>query len=160
MRRTYKRSNSKGFTLLEMVLVVAIIVILASSLIFAVSRYINAANKANQDVIDATNMIFIKNKYFKGFSVLGHLPDSMPESPNYSADADGLKYAYEKVVNSQADNNLNGNELTFKYKGNEVAYISNKTLYINDAEIKEQETIGNFAHIPRDNGSLSFRKVR
>ena len=57
MRRTYKRSNSKGFTLLEMVLVVAIIVILASSLIFAVSRYINAANKANQDVIDASSQI-------------------------------------------------------------------------------------------------------
>ncbi len=57
MRRTYKRCNSKGFTLLEMVLVVAIIVILASSLIFAVNRYINAANKANQDVIDASSQI-------------------------------------------------------------------------------------------------------
>ena len=54
MRRTYKRCNSKGFTLLEMVLV---IVILASSLIFAVNRYINAANKANQDVIDASSQI-------------------------------------------------------------------------------------------------------
>ena len=57
MRRTYKRINSKGFTLLEMVLVIAIIVILASALILGVSRYINAANKANQDVIDASSQI-------------------------------------------------------------------------------------------------------
>ena len=57
MHRTYKRCNSKGFTLLEMVLVVAIIVILASSLMLGVSRYLNAANDANQDVMDASNQI-------------------------------------------------------------------------------------------------------
>jgi len=57
MRRSYKRSYSKGFTLVEMILVVAIILILASSLIFAVSRYINAANQANQDVIDASSHV-------------------------------------------------------------------------------------------------------
>ena len=52
MHRTYKRCNSKGFTLLEMVLVV-----LASSLMLGVSRYLNAANDANQDVMDASNQI-------------------------------------------------------------------------------------------------------
>jgi hypothetical protein len=55
---------------------------------------------------------------------------------------------------------LSNTKLSFKFQGNEVAYVSNKTLYINDAEVKEQETIGNFAFIPRSNGSLSFRKVK
>jgi len=50
MRRTYKRCNSKGFTLVEMMLVIAIIIILASSVIFGVSGYLNSANKAEADI--------------------------------------------------------------------------------------------------------------
>jgi prepilin-type N-terminal cleavage/methylation domain-containing protein len=54
MRKTCKSRVSKGaFTLLEMVLVVAIIVILASALIFGVTGYINGANRANNMVSDS-----------------------------------------------------------------------------------------------------------
>lgn len=61
-----------------------------------------------------------------------------------------------------------GNELTLKiqndrisfYEGSgEVAYISNKKLYITDAEVLTSIRIGNFAFIPRANGNLSFKKV-
>jgi hypothetical protein len=55
---------------------------------------------------------------------------------------------------------LSNNRLSFKQNGNEVAYISNNKLNITDAEILEQVVIGNFAFIPRSNGSLSFRKVK
>ena len=51
MRRTCKRRASKGaFTILEIVLVVAIIVILASALLTGVSGYIKGANNANNMV--------------------------------------------------------------------------------------------------------------
>jgi len=40
------QKNKKGFTLIEMVLVIAIIVILASVLFLSVSNYINKANTA------------------------------------------------------------------------------------------------------------------
>ena len=61
-----------------------------------------------------------------------------------------------------------GNDLTLKiendriafYEGAaEVAYISNKKLYITDAEVLTSIRIGNFAFIPRANGNLSFKKV-
>ncbi len=42
--------NKKGFTLVEMVIVIAIILILASVIIFSVSKFINAANSAKESI--------------------------------------------------------------------------------------------------------------
>jgi type IV pilus assembly protein PilA len=42
--------NKKGFTLVEMVIVIAIILILASVIIFSVSKFINAAKSAQGSV--------------------------------------------------------------------------------------------------------------
>ena len=42
--------NNKGFTLVEIVLVVAIIVILAGAMLFGVNEYINTAHAAESDV--------------------------------------------------------------------------------------------------------------
>ena len=47
----------------------------------------------------------------------------------------------------------------FEQNGTEVAYISNNQLYITDAQFLNSIRIGNFAFIPRSNGSLGFRKV-
>jgi type IV pilus assembly protein PilA len=44
------QKSKKGFTLVEMVLVIAIIVILAAVLLFGVSQYLNAANKAKASI--------------------------------------------------------------------------------------------------------------
>ena len=75
-----------------------------------------------------------------------------------------IRFVNGVIILGEAGNDytveLSNTKLSFKFQGNEVAYVSNKTLYINDAEVKEQETIGNFAFIPRSNGSLSFRKVK
>lgn len=51
---------------------------------------------------------------------------------------------------------LSNTELAFKQNGTKIAYISNNKLYITDAEVQKQLTIGKFAFIPRDNGNLSF----
>ena len=62
-----------------------------------------------------------------------------------------------------------GNQLTLKIQNDrisflqnsvEVAYFSNKKLYVTDGEFLSSLTIGNFAFTPRDNGNLSFKKVR
>lgn len=62
-----------------------------------------------------------------------------------------------------------GNELTLKIQHDrisfiqnniEVAYFSNRKLYVTDGEYTNSLTLGNFAFTPRANGNLSFRKVR
>ena len=58
MRKINKDYKSKrAFTLLEMIIVVAIIVILASVLIFNVNEIINAANDADDAVADASDKL-------------------------------------------------------------------------------------------------------
>ena len=61
-----------------------------------------------------------------------------------------------------------GNELTlhiqndrisFLDSGAEVAYISNKQLFITDAHFLNSLRVGNFAFVPRENGNLSLVKV-
>ncbi|MCR5385033.1 MAG: prepilin-type N-terminal cleavage/methylation domain-containing protein [Saccharofermentans sp.] len=55
MRRIGK--TRKGFTLVEMVLVIAIIVIIAGTFIISVGRYLNAANKATISVSEHNSEI-------------------------------------------------------------------------------------------------------
>lgn len=54
---------------------------------------------------------------------------------------------------------LVNNIVYFEQNGNRVAYISNDKLYITDSEFLNSLKIGNFAFIPRSNGSLGFKKV-
>ena len=44
------QKSKKGFTLVEMVLVIAIIVILAAVLLFGVAKYLKAANAASRSI--------------------------------------------------------------------------------------------------------------
>lgn len=89
----------------------------------------------------------------------------------FEAIQDYLKYQIETVdgvekgvvtlgaSNSAIKLKLVNNILYFEQDGVRVAYISNNKLYITNAQFLNSIQIGNFAFIPRDNGSLSFRKV-
>lgn len=48
---------------------------------------------------------------------------------------------------------------SFMDSGAEVAYFSNKKLYVTDGEFTHSLTVGKFAWLPRDNDNLSFVKV-
>ena len=57
------QKSKKGFTLVEMVLVIAIIVILAAVLLFGVSQYLNAANKAKGSISEHnSNVEYVTNQ--------------------------------------------------------------------------------------------------
>ena len=49
--------------------------------------------------------------------------------------------------------------IQFIQNGEEVAYVSNNTLYITDGHFLNSLRVGQFAFIPRSNGSLDFKKV-
>jgi len=57
---------------------------------------------------------------------------------------------------------LSNNELAFKENGQKIAYISNQSLVITNAEIRNKLSLGNetrgwFDLIPRANGNLSIK---
>ena len=49
--------------------------------------------------------------------------------------------------------------ISFQQAGTEVAYFSNKQLYVTDGNFIQSLRIGRFAFVPRANGSLDFKKV-
>lgn len=65
---------------------------------------------------------------------------------------------------------VEGNEITLVQQNNrisfiqngglEVAYLSDSKLYVTDGEFINSLQVGNFAFVPRSNGSLDFKKVR
>ena len=74
-----------------------------------------------------------------------------------------IRFIDGKIILGEEGNSftaeLSNNELAFLQNGTKVAYVSNNKLYITNAEIMTNIIIGNFQYIPRNNGSLSFRKV-
>lgn len=50
-------------------------------------------------------------------------------------------------------------KISFLDGGSEIAYLSNRKLYIADGEFINSLQLGKFAFIPRENGNLSFKKV-
>lgn len=55
---------------------------------------------------------------------------------------------------------LENDRIRFMDEGAEVAYISDKQLYITDAHFLNSLRLGSFAFLPRENGNLSLVKVR
>lgn len=54
---------------------------------------------------------------------------------------------------------IENDRISFKQNGAEVAYFSNNKLTVTDGNFLNSLQIGNFAFIPRTNGSLDFKKV-
>lgn len=54
---------------------------------------------------------------------------------------------------------IQNDRISFLESDTEVAYFSNRKLYVLDGEFLNQLRLGNFAFIPRTNGNVSFKKV-
>ena len=74
-----------------------------------------------------------------------------------------IRFEDGKVLIGQVGNELElqitNNRISFLQDGAEVAYFSNRKLYVTDAEIIHSLQLGNFAYMPRANGNLSFKKI-
>lgn len=62
-------------------------------------------------------------------------------------------------VGNELELKIGNDRISFLQDGAEVAYFSNRKLYVTDAEILHSLQLGNFAFMPRANGNLSFKKI-
>ena len=63
-------------------------------------------------------------------------------------------------VGNELELQIQNDRISFLQNNAEVAYFSNRKMYVTDSEHTHSLTIGNFAFIPRENGNLSFKKVK
>lgn len=62
-------------------------------------------------------------------------------------------------VGNELELQISNDRISFLQDGAEVAYFSNRKLYITDAQVLHSLQIGGFAFMPRANGNTSFKKV-
>jgi hypothetical protein len=62
-------------------------------------------------------------------------------------------------VGNELELQIANDRISFLQDGAEVAYFSNRKLYVTDTQILHSLQLGSFAFMPRSNGNLSFKKV-
>ena len=62
-------------------------------------------------------------------------------------------------VGNELELQISNDRISFLQDGAEVAYFSNRKLYVTDTQILHSLQLGNFAFMPRENGNLSFKKI-
>ena len=74
-----------------------------------------------------------------------------------------IRFVDGKILLGEVGNELEleiaNDRISFLQDGAEVAYFSNRKLYVTDAEILHSLQLGGFAFMPRANGNLSFKKT-
>ena len=74
-----------------------------------------------------------------------------------------IRFVDGKILLGEVGNELEleiaNDRISFLQDGAEVAYFSNRKLYVTDTQILHSLQLGNFAFMPRENGNLSFKKT-
>lgn len=74
-----------------------------------------------------------------------------------------IRFVDGKILLGEVGNELElqiaNDRISFLQDGAEVAYFSNRKLYITDAQVLHSLQIGGFAFMPRANGNTSFKKI-
>lgn len=108
---------------------------------------------------DKNEFVFSFEKFRNELDKLGIMTNSQFEKiEKYIRFVDGKIIL--GVVGNELELKIQNDRLSFLQNNVEVAYFSNRKLYVTDGEYTNSLTIGNFAFIPRKNGNLSFIKVR
>ena len=63
------------------------------------------------------------------------------------------------VAGSELVLKVQNDRISFLQNNTEVAYFSDRKLYVTDGEYTNSLQLGKFAFIPRTNGNLSFKKI-
>jgi hypothetical protein len=72
-----------------------------------------------------------------------------------------IRFIDGKILLGEVGNELElqiaNDRISFLQDGAEVAYFSNRKLFVTDTQILHSLQLGNFAFMPRENGNLSFK---
>ena len=90
-------------------------------------------------------------------SVVANTDAEFEEIRKYIRFTDGMILLGE--VGNELELQISNDRISFLQDGAEVAYFSNRKLYVTDTQILHSLQLGNFAFMPRDNGNLSFKKI-
>ena len=112
------------------------------------STSIEQTNKSISAVISSTNILQEK--------VNGSNETIKNINTNFGFDAEGMTIGKS---NSHFKTKISNERFSFTENGNEVAYFANKKMYITDGQFTNSMRVGDFAFVPRANGSLDFKKV-
>ena len=74
-----------------------------------------------------------------------------------------IRFVDGKILLGEVGNELElqiaNDRISFQQDGAEVAYFSDRKLFVTDAQFLHSLQLGNFAFMPRANGNLSFKKI-
>lgn len=74
-----------------------------------------------------------------------------------------IRFVDGKILLGEVGNELElqiaNDRISFQQDGAEVAYFSNRKLYVTDTQILHSLQLGNFAFMPRANGNISWKKI-
>lgn len=74
-----------------------------------------------------------------------------------------IRFVDGKILLGEVGNELElqiaNDRISFLQDGSEVAYFSNRKLYVTDTQILHSLQLGKFAFMPRENGNISFKKA-
>jgi len=74
-----------------------------------------------------------------------------------------IRFVDGKILLGEVGNELElviaNDRISFQQDGAEVAYFSNRKMYVTDAHFTHSLQLGNFAWMPRANGNLSFKRI-
>lgn len=112
------------------------------------STSIEQTNKSISAVISSTNILQEK--------VNGSNETIKNINTNFGFDAEGMTIGKS---DSHFKTKISNERFSFTENGNEVAYFANKKMYITDGQFTNSMRVGDFAFVPRANGSLDFKKV-
>lgn len=85
------------------------------------------------------------------------------QKENYARILKYIRFEDGNIILGESDNALTltiqNDKIVFKQSDKELAYFTNGKLYVTDGEFTQSLRIGNYAFVPRSNGSLDFKKV-
>ena len=90
-------------------------------------------------------------------SVASNTDAEFEEIRKYIRFVDGMILLGE--VGNELELQISNDRISFLQDGAEVAYFSNRKLYITDTQVLHSLQIGNFAFMPRANGNISWKKL-